>query len=628
MRIEKYLSRLRQCVNEILQTICLTLVTTSILTQPLIAVDARSVHSNIPSVANQKQWNEPLSPDEKINHLLNRITFGARPGDMEKVREIGLNTFMDEQLHPERIDDLAVEARVAALPTLSMTPEELIENYPQPKQALKFQERKAGERPPKENKLSQSPPDQTEQKPAQGEMMMDQQGPRRVIMELAQEEVLRAVYSNRQLQELMVQFWMNHFNIFAPKGADRWLTTSFERDTIRPRAMGKFEDLLVATAESPAMLFYLDNWLSATPNPTYGGNSGGRPGKPAPMGGNPNGVWGPFGRNGGMRRGPFGNPGIQRPGPLGQAKVPPNQNRRGLNENYAREVMELHTLGVEGGYTQKDVNEVARCFTGWTIDRPQKGGGFIFRPRMHDFGAKVVLGKRIRAGGGMEDGLQVLHLLAHDPATANFIALKLCRRLVADDPPPALIARAGKTFLKTDGDLREVLNTILTAPEFYSQAAYRAKVKSPLELVASTLRGLNAQTDASVPLLQMIARMGQPMFQYQAPTGFPDRASTWINSGSLLMRINFATLFAANRIPGTKFELGQFAPREEGSPQTQFIQDLAARLVGGKMTPPTRDAVLASLNQTDAIAANGIYPGRRMEAATGLLIASPEFQRR
>lgn len=641
MDSRKSLSELPRRLTEIFHTFCLALMATSIGAQPLAATDINAPNPNIPALIDQKKWQEPLAPEEEIIHLLNRITFGARPGDVERVRKMGLNAFLEEQLHPESIDDAAVEARVAALPTLSMTPEELIENYPRPKQAANFQKRQPGQ-PAPQSPGRKLPGAMAQKKQPQGQMMAEIQGPRRVIMELAQEEVLRAIYSNRQLNEIMVQFWMNHFNIFAPKGADLWLTTSFERDTIRPRAMGKFEDLLVATAESPAMLFYLDNWLSATPNPTYAGNPRRRLGKPAPpLARNQYGVWRPFGRFGGLGRmsrgpfgqGPFGFPRAQRPGPRtqvpGQGGLPKNpQIRRGLNENYAREVMELHTLGVEGGYTQKDVTEVARCLTGWTIDRPQKGGGFIFRPQMHDFGAKVVLGHKIPAGHGIEDGLEVMHLLAQSPATAHFIALKLCRRFVSDDPPPALIARASKTFLKTDGDIRQVLKTILTSPEFYSQAAYRAKVKSPLELVVSAVRGLGGQTDASVPLLQMIARMGQPMFQYLAPTGFPDRASTWINSGTLLTRINFATLFAANRIRGTQIDLnGLTGELADGSP-TGLVQELSTQLVGGELGPQTREAIMASLTQAAGPAVAYAQPLREVSAAAGLVLASPEFQRR
>jgi len=324
-----------------------------------------------------------------------------------------------------------------------------------------------------------------------------------------------------------------------------------------------------------------------------------------------------------------------------------------LNENYARELMELHTLGVDGGYTQKDVVDVARCLTGWTIDRPQRGGGFAFTPQMHDFGKKVVLGRKIRSGHGMEDGLRVLHLLAHHPSTAHFISLKLCRRFVADDPPPSLVDRAAHTFLKSKGDVRAVLKTILISPEFYSQAAYRAKVKSPLELVASSMRALGADTDASFPLLQFIARMGQPMFQYQAPTGFPDRASTWINSGALLMRMNFAMMLASNRIPGTRINLGRVDPSIDRAtdPATgpaqddrsrapvatdgglaeraneRWVAELSDRLFHGTLSSETREMIVKETSGGDSGSPGFRATGAGSEVAA-LLIASPDFQRR
>ncbi len=304
------------------------------------------------------------------------------------------------------------------------------------------------------------------------------------------------------------------------------------------------------------------------------------------------------------------------------------ENKRGLNENYARELMELHTLGVDGGYTQKDVIEVARCLTGWTIDRPKQGGEFVFNPRLHDFGEKVVLGHKIRSGHGVEDGLQVLHILEHHASTAHFISLKLCRRFVGDDPPQALVDRARQTFLKSDGDIRAVLKTILTSPEFYSQAAYAAKVKSPLELVASSLRALGADTDASFPLLQFIARMGQPMFQYPAPTGFPDRAGTWINSSALLMRMNYALMLASNHIRGTQIDLRELNPDSRSvSPET-VMSELARRLLGGAAAPATRETILKELAaESESVSEGGAYP-KNVSTIAALLIASPDFQRR
>ena len=690
MELVRRMRRIGSALGDVVSTLCLAMTISSLVALPLPAADKTSPKTPASDVAVPPSWTTPLSKDEKVLQLLNRITFGPRPGDVERVERMGIKKFLDQQLHPERIDDSAVEAKVAALPTLSMSTEELAEDFQEmraerraqmgnlagqkpelvgqkPEQASFLDVLKPSRPAARDSEVPSAPPrvstggamaastpamttTSTSITAAPAAMQKPEMPlPRRVIVEMAQEEILRAVYSDRQLQEVMVQFWMNHFNIFVPKGADRWLTTSFERDAIRPHALGKFQDLLEATAKSPAMLFYLDNWLSATPNPTFQN----RPAPPRPVAQRRYGGWRPFGLPAGQAtRAARGNP-ATRP-------VNPNAKRatRGLNENYARELMELHTLGVNGGYTQQDVIEVARCLTGWTIDRPGQGGGFIFRPGMHDYGEKVVLGHTIPAGRGMEDGLEVLHLLAHQPATAHFIALKLCRRFVADDPPPGLVDRAAKTFLATDGDLRAVLKTILTSREFYSEAAYRAKVKSPMELVASTIRALGATTDAGVPLVQLVAQMGQPMFLYQAPTGFPDRASTWINSSALLMRMNFAMMLAGNRIAGTQVDFSGLdaAPAEDASPGTtggtagdtadsasvgRVMDMLAERLFHGTLSAQTREAILedmtsragaegaggtVSADRSAASAAIQAVPRDRAVAA--LLIASPDFQRR
>ncbi len=575
-------------------------------------------------------WHTPLSVEEASLHLLNRITFGLRHDDIERVRRVGVEAFLDEQLHPERLDDSQLELRLRALPSLEMTSAELVESFPPPRLARRAapeqSPRTASVTPRAEQGMMEpgaamqrdAEQTQTMQSPRESPSAMERSGlpaisgPREVLVELAREELWRAVYSRRQLQEVMVQFWMNHFNIFAGKGADRWLLTSFERDAIRPHALGGFEDLLVATAQSAAMLFYLDNWLSSAPNP----NDAGRFAKPAPN--MDRAAWHPFagfGRRGLSGRRPF--PPNPRP-----ANAPRQKARRGLNENYARELMELHTLGVDGGFTLRDVIEVARCFTGWTIDRPRRGD-FMFNPSLHDFGEKVVLGQKIKAGRGMEDGLEVLHLLAHHPSTARFISLELCRRLVADDPPPSVVAHACNTFLKTGGEVCAVLKAILTSPEFNSQAAFRAKLKSPFELVASSLRALNANTDAGVPVLMAMARMGQPMFLYQAPSGYPDRASTWINSSSLLARVNFAALLAFNHLRGTQVDLAEITAKA-GTPETAF-DALAERLLGGSAPAETSQAILreVSANPLPSVPAD-----RQITQMAALLLASPEFQRR
>lgn len=419
----------------------------------------------------------PVTQEQKITHFLSRASFGPTLSDADRVHRLGLLPYLEEQLHPEKIPDAVVDEKLKSLKTVRLSTRELYELYPPPKQAQ-----------------------------AEGRRAMDRMaGPRYVIMELQQSRLLRAVYSRSHLQEVMIDFWTNHFNVFAGKGADRWLVTAYDRDTIRPHALGRFRDLLLATAQSPAMLFYLDNWLSVSPDAAGDGR--------LPS---------------------------ARPGP-----------RRGLNENYARELLELHTLGVDGGYSQKDVEEVARCFTGWTISRPRGEAEFQFNTRLHDHREKVVLGHRLPSGGGIEDGLRVIDMLTKHPSTARFISTKLVRRFVADDPPPSLVNRAADAFRETNGDTKAVLRSIFSAPEFYSPQYFHAKIKKPLEFVASALRTLNGETDAGRFLLRYLARMGEPLFLALPPTGFPDVGSSWISPDSLLTRMNFILDLTNNRIPGT-----------------------------------------------------------------------------
>ncbi|MBK9314292.1 MAG: DUF1800 domain-containing protein [Acidobacteria bacterium] len=309
--------------------------------------------------------------------------------------------------------------------------------------------------------------------------------PQQPLRELQQAKLLRAAFSEKQLQEVMVDFWFNHFNVFAAKNLTQWMVTSYERDVIRPHALGKFQDLLIGVAQNPAMLYYLDNYLSQAERPP--------------------------------RMDADGN------------EIP--VRRPGLNENFARELMELHTLGVDGGYTQQDVVDVARCFTGWTIT-PSPNATFVFRPRIHDRGEKNVLGNRIPAGGGIDDGLRVLHLLARHPSTARFIATKLSKRFVSDSPPAALVERAAGVFKNTDGDIREVVRTILTSPEFFSVAAYRNKIKSPFETVVSSIRATAGATDAGAPLLQWLQRMADPFTWLLPPTGYAEESKEWLSSST------------------------------------------------------------------------------------------------
>jgi uncharacterized protein (DUF1800 family) len=534
-----------------------------------------------------------LSSDQKILQALNRLTFGPRPGDIQQVKALGLKKWIDRQLHPETIPESPVLVeKLKTLDSLSMSSADMVENYPSPqvvklmldgripfptdpdrklllaKMVEKYQKRiAAGADPaaataftpdvkavselltPAEiRSLRTGTPEQRLQaflavpKAKQDDVIAAMpgvrlaifpvaapelrrrlemaSGPQQVVArDLAEGKLFRAVYSNRQLDEVLTDFWFNHFNIYLDKGADRYLVTAYERDVIRPHVLGKFKELLEATAKSPAMLFYLDNWQSAGPN-----------------------------------------------APSARGK---KAATRGLNENYGRELLELHTLGVDGGYTQKDVTEAARCFTGWTILQPERGGGFTFNARLHDDGEKTVLRVTIPAGGGQTDGEKVLDIVAHSPATAHFISKKLAMRFVADEPPAALVDRMAETFRKTDGDLRAVMQTMLQSKEFWSEGAYLAKLKSPLEFVASAVRAVQGQIDYASPLAEQVGQLGEPLYRKQEPTGYSNSGREWLNSGGLIARMNFAVQLGDDKMPGVKVDPTQSAGIGLGSPDFQ-----------------------------------------------------------
>ena len=400
--------------------------------------------------------NSESRDDGTVSHVLSRLTFGARPGEVDRVQSMGLTAWIDQQLHPSRIDDRAAEA---TLPVLESPP-----GGADPKELRRFA--------------------------------------RRQVETLASGKLLRAMYSERQLQEVLVDFWFNHFNVYAGKGRTAMYLPEYERDVIRPHVLDRFRDLLEADAKSPAMLFYLDNWMSAAAVSTAVRRDSGA-----------------------------------------QAK----KRARGLNENYGRELLELHTLGVDGGYTQQDVIEVARAFTGWTIDRD---GRFRFVPALHDTAEKIVLGHTIKAGGGMDDGENVLDILAAHPATAHHVAFELAQRLVADEPPNALVDRAAARFRDTHGDLREVVKTIVTSPEFLAASARDAKFKTPFELVVSAVRTTGAEVSDARAFVQTLQQLGEPLYMCQPPTGYKDTADAWISAGGLVTRMNFATRFASGNMPG------------------------------------------------------------------------------
>jgi uncharacterized protein (DUF1800 family) len=583
----------------------------------------------------------PLTQDQAILHALNRLGYGPRPGDLARVREMGLAKWIDQQLHPEAIDDSKEEARLRErFSTLSMSSTELLEKFPQPRvaarqqgmtpqelrqaqqaeqQRLRQAQRQGGQAPPEMGPAEgqagdMTPPGQGPPGPGNpggppGPNLMnyrENQTPQRIVAELSMAKMDRAIYSERQLYEQMVDFWFNHFNVFAGKGQDRWLLTSYERDAIRQHAMGKFRDLLEATAQSPAMLFYLDNWQSTDPDAAARLQQG--------RGARQQG------------RGPFGRQRLPMPAPAQQQAQRP---QRGLNENYGRELMELHTLGVDGGYTQTDVINVARAFTGWTIRTPQRDPEFFFDVRMHDPKEKIVLGQKINAGG-MRDGEKVLDLLARHPKTAHHISLKLARHFVSDNPPTALVERMAQTFLKTDGDIRAVLRTMLDSPEFWSTESYRAKIKTPFELVVSAARAVGGDANVSATLVQWTGRIGQPLYQYQAPTGYPDTADSWVNTGALLNRLNFSLALAANRMPGVRVDTAALLGGAQTADARATLDKAIDVLLGGQVSPETRRTLETHLSDPQIVQASLDDPIRQINygVVAGLVLGAPEFQRR
>jgi uncharacterized protein (DUF1800 family) len=544
---------------------------------------------------------DSLSPREQALHALNRLGFGPRPGDVDRVVRMGVSAYVREQLYPERIPDARLDARLSGYSTLAMTNAQLIERFEVP-----FREAKRKMKAQRSAAADDAEPSAAEMQKLR-DLIPPENRPRRILDELTAARILRASESERQLHEVLVDFWMNHFNVYANKGEDRFAIVPFERDTIRPHIWGKFEDLLQETAKSPAMLFYLDNARSvADPEHravTAAGGFGGR---------------GRFGRL----------------APRANANANANANApKGLNENYARELMELHTLGVDGGYSQKDVTELARILTGWSIGRPraregegmlrarragveETPGGFVYRAAAHDVGAKTFLGVTFPAGGGMEEGERAIAMLARRPATARHIAEQLCRRLVADDPPRDLVERVASRFLATGGDLRDTVRVIVESPEFFDPLHYRAKIKSPFEYVVSALRAVGGSTDGRA-LAKEIAEMGEPLYLCQPPTGYSDESSAWVGSGALLARLNFAIALAQGRLPGTTADSNRL--REGGASPGRSVDAAAQRLIGTDVSSGTLQTI------TQRMADGG--EGDPSSLMAGLILGSPEFQR-
>jgi uncharacterized protein (DUF1800 family) len=637
---------------------CLVL---SLVEQPplLLAVASPPWHSK------RSTATQAMAEEERTAHALNRLTFGPRPGDLERVEAIGVKKWIEMQLNPEQIDDSLLEARLQSFPAMRLSQQDLLQNFPSAaviravadgkvplptdrveraiyqNQVAAYEEKRqkqaqeAAKQPAAEpmatdpakaaaianeslladamalEDVANSPsitvheqklyadlastqivnlsPDQrldrlVNMKPGQlrgfmkgltpeertqltagmtaqqKETMVALVNPTLLVAgELLQTRLLTDIYSQRQLQAVMTDFWLNHFNVYLKKGPFApWYLVDYEQNVIAPHAMGKFEDLLVATAKSPAMLFYLDNHSSIGPHSIAA-----------------------------MRA---------------QANPAAKNRDPGLNENYARELMELHTLGVDGGYTQKDVTEVAKVFTGWTIEEPRKGAGFTFNDRRHEPGSKVVMGQTIQESGEQE-GLEVLHRLATSPATAHHLSQQLAERFVSDTPPPALVDRMAKTYLKSDGDIRQVLRTLFTSPEFWSREAYRAKVKTPEEFVLSAVRATAGEVQRPAIVLNAMGQLGMPFFGCQTPNGYSWTAGAWVNSGDLLSRINIALALSSNKL-GTATDLDALMKinKPDALDSAQKETKLEALFLKGELNPQARQTVL---QQADQLAAQG-----------------------
>ena len=593
-----------------------------------------------------------LTDDQKSVHLLNRLTYGPRPGDIEKVRALGLARFIEQQLNPGGLDDEELQERLKPLETLTMPTQKLAALFPQPgllrrmvenglidradlprrfrrfgttggkaeasgpggagesfmqpaEETPRPQRRRAGSwtawnrgnTNPILSPITRLP--EPIQIPAQrgrnfARTIEGVNRPGLIVMQMQAGKLIRAIHSQRQLEEVMVDFWLNHFNVYARKGGPMpVLLPSYERDVIRPHALGTFRDLLGATAKAPAMLFYLDNFQSFSPDSFIG-----------------------------------------------------KRRNRGLNENYARELMELHTLGVDGGYTQQDVIEVANVFTGWTFSGggrdmarmarrrfgPQMGepvvskSGFVFLPPAHAPGDKTVLGHRIPQGG-IDEGERVLDILASHPSTARFLAAKLVRRFVADEPPASLVDQVARTYQKTGGDIRAMLRTIFYSPEFWSGEAFRSKTKKPLELFAGAVRALDGDFTPTPMAILAMERMGEPLYLCQPPTGYPDIGEEWLNTGTLLYRWKFALGVASGKMPGVK---AAFPDGLDGDDVSEVLDNLADRLFQAQLSEKTQAKIEATVAEQLSLRADREAPlgERDIRYLAGLLLGSPEFQKR
>jgi len=551
------------------------------------------------SVSPTARLSAQLSPRDSALHALNRLAYGPRPGEVDRVAAAGVMQWIDRQLSPDKIDDAALAERERQFTILEYDADELASMYVEAQREQREQKRQQGEAPGDRDSVGGQ-----HAAPLPQRMDPPQERGHRLAGELQELALVRATLSERQLYEVMVDFWINHFNVFLAKGADRFLTPSYIEATIRPHALGRFADLLVATAQSPAMLFYLDNWESVAPGST--------PPQAMRLRARPL-----FGRAPSFGRPPLFDPARDPMRADSQRQRAVERMPKGINENYARELLELHTLGVDGGYTQQDVINVARIFTGWSIRRPQQGGDFEFHDWAHDYGEKVVMGVTFPAGHGRDEGVRLLKLLANHPATMHHVSRQLCQRFVNDDPPDGCVDDAVAAWKRTEGDIREVLRAVFTSPDFWAAPNFRAKIKTPLEFVVSAARALGADPDTTPRLAQVVARLGEPLYLHVAPDGYPERDAAWVNSGALLDRMNAAVALAAGRLPGVVVSIDSIVPAS--ADPAQLIAAVNAQILGGTMSENTKAVIRRQISDSDPLQARAL--------AIGLAIGGPEFQR-
>jgi uncharacterized protein (DUF1800 family) len=615
------------CVNKYSRAIVLTLL--AMIAEVLLSSFVMDAHVNVVVFPYSKAG---LTKEQAAAHLLSRFTYGAIPGQVERVASQGLEKWFDEQLAAS-LDDRTLKEKLNGYDILSADNQQIVSTYRKNAKILKMAIA--------DGAIDKDSVDKSSN--AYRKKLLDYmtkkglKPERELIRQFVNQKILRAAYTQNQLQEVMTEFWFNHFNVSFTKRNAAPFVPNYERDVIRPNVLGNFNDLLIATAKSPAMLLYLDNFSSAVAK---------------------------------------------------ENSNPKNNRVKGLNENYAREVMELHTLGVDGGYSQRDVTDAARILTGWTIfpmgdegfgsgvkkmiekvgEEKLKArglvheGDFLFIPNRHDNGEKQVMGKVFPPGRGLEEGTELLNMLSRHPSTAKFICRKLATRFVNDSPPPALVERMEKTFLNKQGNIREVLMTMVSSIEFWEMEALRSKTKSPMELAISSIRALNADVKQPYQLYNWINRMGQQLYFYQAPTGFPDRGQYWINTGALLNRMNFGLALADDRVPGVSFDL--LALNNQHEPESaedaliaygkllmpaRSMDETVERLTPLLNAPDLQQRVNDAAGQhtkskintsadsliTEAGTAGEQTPMRpennykyRLSQVVGILIGSPEFQRR